>query len=691
MVTILLNKNNKRMQLKNKLTLSMLSALFFLSCSKKEIQYEDPLLTNRDTTVNPGDDFFHYANGGWFAKHPIPSTESSNGIFRTIGDTINAQIKDICEKSAANKTASKGSNEQKIGDFYASGMDTLAIEKVGLKSLSSDLSKIDAIKDVQTLMNTIGYLHTIGAGPAFSFYVGQDDKISSKNALFFSQGGLGLGNRDYYFNTDAETVKIRTEYVKHLEAMFKLMGEDATKANKAASTIINLETDLAKNSRKLEALRDPIKNYNKMTLAQFKSSTPSIAWENVLPKLGITKADTLIVGQPEFFKGLDKIVTTYTIEDWKTYLKWDLINSYASFLNNAIEKQNFAFYSTIMNGVKEQKPRWKRIVEQTDGSLGELIGQVYIKDYLPAGSKEKLLEIGNNIRDVYAEHIKKLDWMSEATKKKALFKLSKIVMKVGYPDKWKDMSSVTINRNDYCANVMAVNKWEYNYMINKYGKPVERTEWGMYPQTYNAYYNPSNNEICVPACNILVPGFEGRMPDDAILYGIIGGSTFGHEITHGFDDQGSQYDDKGNLNDWWTAEDKAKFTLKTKAIVAQFNKFEPLKGKFVNGDATQGENIADLGGVVMGYEAFKKTAQFKNKEKISNLTPDQRYFLAYGYAWMVNSKDEALSRQIMSDVHSPAQFRINGPLMNIPEFYKAFNVKPGNKMYLPESERVVIW
>ncbi len=679
------------MQLKNKLTISMLSALFAISCNQKEIQYEDPLLTNRDTTVNPGDDFFHYANGGWFKKHPIPSTESSNGIFRTIGDTINAQIKNICEKSAENKDAVKGSNEQKIGDFYASGMDTLSIEKAGLKPLAATLSKIEAITDVPTLMNTIGYLHTIGAGPAFSFYVGQDDKISSKNALFFGQGGLGLGNRDYYFNTDAEAVKIRTEYVKHLEAMFLLMGDDAAKAKNAATTIMKLETDLAKNSRKLEALRDPIKNYNKMTLAQFKSATPSIAWENVLPQLGITKADTVIVGQPEFYKGLDKIVTSYSIADWKTYLKWDLVNSYASFLNNAIEKQNFTFYSTVLNGVKEQKPRWKRIVEQTDGSLGELIGQVYVKDYLPKGSKEKLLEIGNNIRDVYAEHIKKLDWMSEETKKKALFKLSKIVMKVGYPDKWKDMSSVTINRNTFCANVMAVNKWSYDYMIKKYGNPVDRTEWGMYPQTYNAYYNPSNNEICVPACNILVPGFEGRMPDDAILYGIIGGSTFGHEITHGFDDQGSQYDDKGNLKDWWTAEDKAKFTQKTKAIVAQFNKFEPLKGKFVNGDATQGENIADLGGVVMGYEAFKKTAQYKNNEKISNLTPDQRYFLAYGYAWMVHAKDEAISRQIMSDVHSPAQFRINGPLMNIPEFYKAFNVKPGDRMYLPEKERVVIW
>lgn len=679
------------MQLKTKLTFSMLAAILAISCNKKEIQYEDPLVTNRDTTIVPGDDFFHYANGGWFKNHPIPSSESSNGIFRTIGDTINAQIKDICEKSAANKEAAKGSNEQKIGDFYASGMDTLSIEKTGLKPLAATFSKIDAIKDVPSLMNTIGHLHTLGASPAFSFYVNQDDKNSAKNALFFAQGGLGLGQQEYYFNTDAETTKIRTEYVRHVQKMMELIGQDGATAQKTSAIIMKMETDLAMNSRKLEALRDPVKNYNKMTLAQFKASTPSIAWENVLPQLGISKADTVIVGQPEFYKGLDKVVKAYTIEDWKTYLKWDFVNTYASYLNNAIEKQNFYFYSTVMNGVKEQKPRWKRIVEQTDGSLGELIGQVYVESYVPKGTKEKLLEIGNNIRSVYAEHIKKLDWMSEETKKKALYKLSKIVMKVGYPDKWKDMSSVTINRNAYCANVMAANVWSYNDMVKKFGKPVDRTEWGMYPQTYNAYYNPSNNEICVPACNILVPGFEGRMPDDAILYGIIGGSTFGHEITHGFDDQGSQYDDKGNLKDWWTAEDKAKFTQKTKAIVAQFNKFEPLKGKFVNGDATQGENIADLGGVVMGFEAFKKTAQYKNKEKISGFTPEQRYFLAYGYAWMVHAKDEYIGRQIMSDVHSPAQFRINGPLMNISEFYKAFNVKEGNKMFVPEKDRVVIW
>jgi putative endopeptidase len=674
-----------------KLITSLLTILLLISCAKKEVDFQDPLLTNRDTTVSPSDNFFNYANGGWFKRNPIPESEKSNGIFRTIGDTINNQIKSICEKSAKNTDAVKGSNEQKIGDFYASGMDTITIDKLGLKPLDKDLKAIESIKDIPSLLATIGYLHTIGASPGFSFYVGQDDKISTKHALFLGQGGLGMGNRDYYFNTDAETVTIRNEYVKHLKAMLQLMGQDQITAEKAATNIMKLETELAKNSRKLEALRDPIKNYNKMSITEFNAKTPNVNWNAVLPQLGISKADTVIVGQPEFYIAFNKMVKSYSIEDWKTYLKWDLVNSYAAYLSKDIENQNFKFFSTVMSGVKKQKPRWKKIVEQTDGSLGELIGQVYVKDYLPKGSKEKLLEIGNNIRDVYADHIKKLDWMSDATKKKALFKLSKIVMKVGYPDKWKDLSSVEVARNTYCANVMSANKWGYNYMVSKFGKPVDRNEWSMQPQEYNAYYNPSNNEIVVPACNILVPGFEGRMPDDAILYGIIGGSTFGHEITHGFDDQGSQYDANGNLNNWWTPEDLAKFKVKTKLIVSQFNKFEPLKGKFVNGDATQGENIADLGGLVMGLEAFKRTSQYKNNEKISGLTPDQRFFLAYGYAWMVNIKPESLAQQIMVDVHAPAQYRINGPLANLPEFHKAFNIKPGSKMYQADSLRVVIW
>ena len=668
-------------------------SLLFVNC-KKESSFNpdapDALSSNRDTLVDPSNDFFMYANGGWFKRNPIPNSERSNGIFRTIGDTIDNQIKQICEKSAVSKSEI-GSNKQKIGDFYASGMDSVAIDKAGLTPIKVELSKIDAITNVSNLLTTIAHLHTIGASPAFSFYVSQDDKISSKYALFFGQGGLGLGNRDYYLNTDAESVNIRNEYVKHLEKMNTFLEKDISKAKASAVTIMKLETELAKSSRKLEALRDPIKNYNKMTIGQFKSMAPNIAWDKILPIMGIAKADTVIVGQPEFYKTLDKMMLSYSINDWKTYLKWDLLNTYASYLSSDIENQNFAFYSTVLSGVSQQKPRWKRVVEQTNNSLGELIGQVYVKEYLPEGSKEKLLEIGNNIREVYALHIKKLDWMSEPTKLKALSKLNKIVMKVGYPDKWKDLSSIIISRKSYGSNVMEVNKWYHNYMISKFGKPVDKNEWGMQPQTYNAYYSPSNNEIVVPACNILVPGFEGRMPDDAILYGIIGGSTFGHEITHGFDDQGSQYDENGNLNNWWTPEDLKKFQAKTKLIVSQFNKFEALPSKFVNGDATQGENIADLGGLIMGYEAFKKTDQYKNNKTIAKLNPDQRFFLAYGYAWMVNIKKEALSQQLMTDVHAPAKFRINGPLSNMSEFHKAFNIKKGSPMYQADSLKVQIW
>ena len=667
------------------------STLCLTSCSKKETPTQDPIITHIDTTVNPSDDFFMYANGQWFKDHPIPPSERSNGIFRTIGDTINAQIKQICEKSAKNTSASKGSNEQKIGDFYAAGMDTATIEKLGISPLNEEINKIKAIKDIPTLLASISHLHTIGVSPAFSIYVGQDDKISDKYAVMLGQGGLTLGNRDYYFNTDKETVNIRNEYVKHLQAMAELSGYSKEVATQNAAIIMKMETEMAKNSRKLEALRDPIKNYNKMSIEAFSKATPNIDWKSFTTSMNIKNVDSLIVGQPEFYKAMNQMIKSYSIENWKTYLEWQLMDSYASYLPSKFEKQNFYFFSTVMSGVKEQKPRWKRIVGQTDGALGELIGQIYIKDYLPKGSKEKLLEIGKNIQDVYAERIKKLDWMSDATKEKALFKLSKIVMKVGYPDKWKDLSSITINRDSYVKNVMAVNVWEMNDMTSKYGKPVDRTEWGMYPQTYNAYYNPSNNEICVPACNILVPGFEGRMPDDAILYSIIGGSTFGHELTHGFDDQGSQYDEKGNLNNWWTAEDKLKFDAKTKLIVEQYSGYEALPSKFVNGDATQGENIADLGGIIMGYEAFKKTAQYKNKEIISGLTPEKRFFLGYAYAWLVNIKPKSLAQQLLTDVHAPAKYRINGPLQNMPEFYEAFGIKPGSKMRRADDKRIVIW
>lgn len=670
------------------LTISAIVA--FSSCNKKETTFSDPLITNRDTTISPGNNFFGYANNGWFKKNPINKSESSNGIWRIIQDTIDSQIKQICEKSAKDTDAVKGSNKQKIGDFYASGLDTITINQAGITPLDGELKKIQTITDIPSLNKSIAHLQTLGAAPAFAFYVYQDSKISSQYAMYFYQGGLGLGDRDYYFDNEEKNVKIRKEYINHIAAIMKLAGENEQAASKNAAMIMKLETDLASSSRKLEALRDPAANYNKMPLAQFNKMTPNIDWKTMLPILGIQKGDSVIVAQPEFFKNLNTLLKKYTIEEWKTYLKWTLINTYASSLSKDFEKQDFYFFSTVINGVKEQKPRWKRTVKQTDALLGNLVGQVYVAEYLPKGSKEKLLEIGNNIRDVYALHIKKLDWMSEATKKKALQKLSKIVMKVGYPDKWKDMSALSIDRKSYCKNVMNANIWHYNDMTHKFGQKVDKTEWSMQPQTYNAYYSPNNNEIVVPACNIIVPGFEGRMPDDAVLYGIIGGSTFGHEITHGFDDQGSKYDENGNLKDWWTAEDLQKFKEKTKAVVAQYNKYE-IVGKHVNGEATQGENIADLGGVIVGFEAFKKTEQYKNKEKISGLTPEQRYFLSYAYAWMVNRTDESNLRMIMIDVHSPSEFRVNGPLSNIPEFYQAFNIKQGDKMFVPKDKQVVIW
>jgi putative endopeptidase len=689
--------------MKNKFTTPVLISLTFSivisACtnngSKSDIvqsSFIDPVTTHIDSSISPQHNFFLFANNGWFSKHPISSSESSNGIFRTIQDTINESVKRICETSSKDTKAEKGSNKQKIGDFYSSVMDSVTIEKTGINPLKEDLSKIDAIKNINDLLSSVAHLESIGASCMFNFAVTKDEKHSSNYIVGLGQTSLGLPEREYYFNTDARTTEIRNEYVKHISSMFQLTGlSSQAEAEKISSRIMTLETSLAKACRKMEDLRDPYKNYNKMTLSVLGKMTPSINWNEMMNGFGVKNVDTVIVGQPEFFTALEKNLKLYSLEDWKLYLKWNLIDRYASFMNKKIADENFHFYSTVLEGIKEQKPRWKKAVENTDHYLGELVGQVYVNEYLPKGTKEKLTEIGNNIRDVFAEHIKQLDWMSVETKEKALVKLNKITMKVGYPDNWKDMSSIEITSDNYLQNVININKWKYNYEINKYGKPVDRKEWEMNPQTYNAYYDPTNNEIVVPACNIIVPGFEGRMPDDAVLYGIIGGSTFGHEITHGFDDQGSLYDENGNLRDWWSKEDREKFVAKTKLIVEQFNNYKVLDSLHIKGANTQGENIADLGGVIMGLEAFHKTPQGKSSELINGYTPDQRYFLAYAYAWMVNKTDASLAKQVMSNEHAPSEFRVNGPLSDVDAFYKAFNIKDGDDMFRKDNQRVRIW
>jgi len=651
----------------------------------------DALVSHIDSTVKPGNDFFMFANGKWFKENPIPASEQYNGIFQIIQDTVSAQVRNICESSAAMTNVEKGSNRQKIGDFFYSGMDSVLLNKNGITPLKADFERIDGISNGKDLFKELAYIQTVAGSPMFGFYVGQDDKNSSKNAVFISQGGLSLPDRDYYFATDDRAKMIREKFVAYLDSMYTIMGYDKAEAAKAADNTMKLETALAKSSRKREDTRDPLKNYNKMSFAQINQDTPNVDWSVFMQGMGLTNVDSVIVGQPEFLTALNSYLKSFPMDMWKDYLKFHLLNGLASYLDDHTYMTAFNFYSKTLRGIQEPRPRWKRVVGRTNGALGDLVGQVYVKDYLPAGTKEKLLEIGHAIKKVYAERIKNLDWMTEPTKEKALHKLDVMIMKVGYPDKWKDMSSLHVDRTSYVQNVMNASKWYTNYMISKYGKPVDRTEWGMEPQTYNAYYNPSNNEIVVPGCNIMVPGYERKMADDAILYAIIGGSTFGHEMTHGFDDQGSKYDAQGNLNNWWTPEDSVKFYAKTRMIVKQFDNYVAVDSLHINGSMTQGENIADLGGIMMGYQAFQQTKQYKDNEMIAGLTPDQRFFLGYAMAWMLNMRPEAIANQVRSDVHSPAKFRVNGPLSDMTAFYKTFNVKEGDAMWRPDSLRVQIW
>jgi putative endopeptidase len=673
-----------------KKTLLLFSTVALSACSiTPQSSQIDPLVSHIDSAISPGENFFLYANNRWFTENPIPGTKNSVGIFRTIQDTINSQVRQVCEKSAALTNAEKGSKEQMIGDYYAAGLDTNTIEKNGLSALKEQLDMINAITSPMEITSAAAKLHVVGCSPLFNFRVGIDDKNSSAYAAFFYQGGIGLPDREYYFSNEGENPKIRTEYVKHIQNMLSLAK--LTSSKDAGVKVFAIEKSLAQASRKLEDTRDPYKNYNKVSVRTFTNRFTVLNTATILSTYQLNNIDSVIIGQPEFFTALESALMTNSLADWKLYLQWNLISSYSDKLTKNLDIENFNFFGKVLSGRKAQKPRWERIVEDTDGSLGELIGQIYVKEYLPEGTKEKLLEIGENIRTVYAEHIKQLDWMSATTKEKALSKLAKVNMKVGYPDKWKDMSSINIDRTSYAKNSMSVRVWQFNDMISKYGKPVDKSEWGMTPQMYNAYYDPTFNEICVPACNIIVPGFEGRMPDDAVVYGIIGGSTFGHELTHGFDDQGSLYDETGNLRDWWTKEDREKFVAKTKMIVEQYSQYTVLNNLHINGEATQGENIADLGGLVMGYEAFKKTKQGQSTEKIGGYTPDQRFFLGYAYAWMVNYTKESLEQRVMSDVHSPSEFRVNGVVANMPEFHNAFGVKAGDKMHRAESAIVKIW
>ncbi len=659
------------------------------SGDKVDADKPDALAINMDSTVNPGDDFFMYANGEWIKKNPIPGDRGSWGLGTLVQEENWKRLREISEKAASAKAA-KGTNEQKIGDFWATAMDSAKIEEKGLQPIQAYLDKISAITDLKSLLATVAELKRIGSHTLFGDVVTQDDMNSEVMTYKLWQGGIGLPEREYYFKTDAATANIRSAYVKYITRILTLSGDDSVKAMSEAKDIFSMETKLAQASRKIADLRDPHANYNKRAITDLPNMSPDIDWTGFLAISGIKGIDSVIVGQPEFFKALNNILKTTPIAIWKSNLKFNLISDYAGALPERYGQEAFNF-TKLFSGATARLPRWKRVIQNEENAMGELLDQLYVKEYFGEKAKQRYSDLVEAIREALKDRISKLTWMGDSTKQKAYAKLASMKKKVGYPEKWKDYSALEISRESHAGNLINANLWLHNYSVNKLGKPVDKDEWDMLPHEWNAYYNSSNNEIVLPAGAFTVPGYRDEELDDAIVYGYGGASTIGHEITHGFDDEGRQYDDKGNLVSWWTKNDEEEFTKRAAFIIKQFDEYEPLPGYHINGKATTGENIADLGGVLLGIDAFKKTEQYKKGEKIAGLTPMQRYFLGYAFGWQGQIRDEQLRNRLLSDVHSPAKYRVNGPFVDVDEFYTTFNIKPGDKMYRADSLRVRIW
>jgi putative endopeptidase len=666
-----------------------IALLAFVATACKTSKQRDILAENIDTTINPADDFFAYANGYWLKHNPIPGDETSWGIGQLVNEEIYSRKLKINEAAAA-KSNAKGIDQQ-IGDFWKAAMDTVAIEKQGLSPLQAELTAIQNTTDLPSLLNQAAKMHAYGVGVFFGEGVSQDAKNSELMSYQLWQGGLGLPSRDYFFNTDERSVKIKMAYTPYVKTIFTLMGTESSVADKKALAIVAFEEALAKNSRKLEALRDPYANYNKMSIAELNKLTSAINWQSIIATIGLKKVDTIIVGQPEFLVALNALLKSTDIQTLKDYMSFHLVNDYASYLSAAFANAKFDFYGKVIRGAKAQRPRWKRVLDAEEGAMGEALGQLFAKEYFNETAKKRYEDMVENVRDAYKARIEKLTWMTDSTKQKALAKLSAITKKVGYPEKWKDFSSLKIDASSFALNMMRSNAWWNTYSLSKYGKPVDRTEWDMTPQTYNAYYNPSNNEIVLPAGIFTVPGFRDEELDDALVYGYAAASTIGHEITHGFDDEGRQFDAKGNLKNWWSTTDEEQFTQRAQKLVNQFSNMIAVDTMHINGKQTLGENLADLGGLLIGLDAFKLTDAYKAGKSISGYTPLQRFFLGYALGWMYSYREESIASQIVTDVHAPAKQRVNGPMPNIPEFYEAFKVTPKNKLYLPDSLRVQLW
>ncbi|MEJ8756135.1 M13 family metallopeptidase [Pontibacter sp. H259] len=646
-------------------------------------------LANLDTTVNPCADFYQYANGGWEKNNPIPASESAWGSFNELAEKNNAVLRELLTEAASNTTAVKGTPAQLVGAFYAAGMDSIAVNKAGITPIKPELDRIAAAKTTNDVLKTVADLKTKGVSGYFTMYVTQDDKISTQYALWAMQGGLGLPDRDYYLKEDERSKTIRTEYLKHLQNMFQLVGDDAATAQKKAKTVMDIETRLAKASRTRVELRDPYANYNKMTIQEFAKQNPNLKVTQLLTGMGAQTAKEVIVGQPAFFKELNAMLKSIPVADWKTYTQWHLARTTAPYLSQEFVQENFNFYGKVLSGAKEMQPRWKRVLRATDAALGEALGQLYVQKTFSPQAKQKALEMVNNLQEAFKEHVRDLDWMSDVTKQRALEKLGAFAVKIGYPDKWEDYKGLEVDRTSFAANVMRASQFSFRDNVGKIGQPVDRTEWFMSPPTVNAYYNPSMNEIVFPA-GILQPPFFDPEADDAVNYGGMG-AVIGHELTHGFDDQGAKYDFEGNLKDWWSKEDLDKFNARSGMVDAQYSAYTVLDNLHVNGKLTMGENIADIGGLNIAYTALQKALKGKNPGLIAGFTPEQRFFLAWAQIWRINMRDEAQNQQILTDPHAPGRFRTNGPVSNMPQFYKAFGCEQGDPMFRADNSRVKIW
>ena len=644
---------------------------------------------NMDLTVKPGDNFYEYANGIWIKNNPVPAKETRWGSFNELRDfNINA-VKSLVEDAAADKAAPAGSVKRRVGDFYAAAMDSLTIEKLGYTPIKADLARIDKIKDVQGVIDQVVYMRTSGIGaPMFGFGVGQDRKNVTKYLASLGQGGTTLPDRDYYLKDDSRTLKIREAYLTYMTTLFTLTGSSAAEAQQKANTVLAIEKSFAQAQMSRLEMRDPYKTYNKFTVEAFSKTTPNLNWTAIMPKLLVKGQDTILVSSPQFFLSLDGMLKTVPVNDWKTYLQWNVLKGSASNLSSPFVKANFAF-TQAQTGQKVQTPRWQRMSSLTDGAVGELLGQLYVAKYFKPEAKARMIELIKNLRTAFEIRIKGLDWMSAETKEKALAKLHTFMPKIGYPDKWKTYDGLTISRTTYFQNLRNVGAWGYKEMIDQLGKPVDRTRFGMTPPTVNAYYSPTMNEIVFPAGILQFPFFAPNA-DDAINYGGIG-AVIGHEMSHGFDDSGSQYDKDGNLHNWWTKEDRTKFEEKTKALGEQFDAYTVLDTIHVNGKLTMGENIGDLGGLNAAYTAFKLTKQGQSEEKIDGFTPDQRFFLSWAQVWRGNILPESAAQLIKTDSHSPGEFRTIGAPVNMDAWYKAFDVKPGDKLYKKPEDRIRLW